>query len=240
MEFDHGQHPPPPPVVEGGEEIVVTGKRFPKQREYDPGTGGDPGTGTPGDDGGSGGGEFGGDGGSGEVPVEPLETPCVTNAPDGAPLHDINRQALRVTNTIENLNDGQDVEDFELGSLLYTLGGVAYTTKLFTQRLPDTVRPTATTLGSIPDGANIVGFVHNHTSTGASGDKGATPSSQDYNFFNSLRDHIQNNVGRDITVDNNALLYINGRENTMSNEQRKTRVYDNSYKNKDTPECSLH
>lgn len=226
---------PPPPVEEEGEEIVVTGKRLPKQREYDPGTGGDPGTDTPGDGGGSGGGEHGGDGGYYEVPVEPLETPCVSAAPDGASLHDINRQALRVTNTIEGL----DVERVEYGALLYTLGGQAYTTPIFTQGLAEEVSPTTTTMGNIPTGANIVGFVHNHTSIGASGDAGAIPSSKDYEFFNGLRSYMQSNVGRNITVDRNALLYINGRERTMSNEERKTRVYDNTDENRTTPECSL-
>lgn len=104
--------PPPPPVEEEGEEIVVTGKRLPKQRDFDDGTGGDPGTGTPGE--GGDGGEIGGDGGYYEVPVEPLETPCVSTPPDGASLHDINRQALRVTNTIEGL----DVENVRLAARL--------------------------------------------------------------------------------------------------------------------------
>lgn len=222
-------NPPPPPDEGGtteGETIIVTGTRY-REAEYDPGTGGDPGTGV------SGGGDTGSGGGGGGI--EPLETDCVAYAPDGASLHDINREALKIANAIQNM----DVENYEYGALIFTLGGQPYSTRIFTQKNSDNVGVPLDVLEGLPNGANIVAFVHNHTSVGTSSDTSAIPSKQDFQIFEALWGAIRDNGIQGVSVDQNSLIYVHGRVDTMGDEPNKTRVYDRGDRGDDDPECSL-
>ena len=218
-----------------GEPLVVTGT----------GPSPNPGFSTgPGDTGGVGGtpvgegpGSPGGSGG-GTVTTVPNPTPCVSEdaTPSGAPLHQINTAALAAANAIEAKTGLFDEEHVEWGSLVYVLNGVAGFTQPFTQHSQDSISITVGALSAVPDGAVIVGFVHNHTALGVnSGMNQRAPSSADW----QIRDGLTNfDIGRGVTVDPNMLLYIHAPSAAGIHDGNKTRVYDRTDRN-EASECSL-
>lgn len=183
----------------------------------------------------------GGGGGAGseaELSPEPLETPCVeTVFETGVSITDANRAALAASNQIAALND----ETFEYSSIIYVLNGAVGFTSPYTDHLTDRVN-WAGGIDAVPNGAVIIGIVHNHPDDPNVHDNIPSGAGQadgiDWTSFDQLvnwnRDHDNaHDLPRGITVDNNMLLYI------YSNEDEKTHVYDKTDKGQTRPSCSL-
>lgn len=209
-----------------GGEIIVTGTR---PKTYDPGTGGDPGTGTPGD-GDGGGGESGGD--SGEPSSD--DPGCVEAAPSGAPLSDINAAAKAAATAMQGKNDWNA---YEYSAIIYISNGLVGVTTPYTDGLPDAVNWLGH-LSEVPDGATIVGIVHSHPDHTAARD--TIPSGSGYNsgddwdMYDRMIGFGDNGLPRGIKVDENMLLYI-----TSDEDGGKVHAYDNTDKNQTTSSCPL-
>jgi hypothetical protein len=174
--------------------------------------------------------------------LEPRDTPCVetTFLTPGISRTDANRAALAASNAIASKND---VQTFEWSSLIYAINGSVYYTTPNSDHLVDGVNWTSSdALKQIPDGAVIIGVVHNHpddptitdTIPSGSGREGGDDWLSYDTLVNWNRRHDDaHDLPRGITVDPNMLLWI------YSNEDSKTHVYDNTDKNQDTPTCTL-
>jgi len=175
--------------------------------------------------------------GGGSGYPDPKDTPCVESTfstPDVS-LTEANRAALAASASIAALND----ETYEYSSLVFTLNGYIGFTNPYTDGHFDDVNLLGS-LASVPDGAVIIGTVHNHPDDPLMNDtipSGGGSSGQDWSAYNQLvnfnNDSNPQNLPRGITVDQNALLYI------YSNEDGKTHVYDNTDKNETATSCSL-
>ena len=210
--------------------IVVVGKK-PPLPDLDGG-----GLGSGGSTGGGGTTGGGGDGG-GSTDPEANPTPCVETTPltaPGATQQEINDAALAASKAIAAKND----ETYEYSSIIYSLNGqVGYTTP-FTQNNPDKVNLLGG-IASVPNGAVIVGSVHNHPDDPGMTDtipSGGLNAGSDWDAYSQMvnynRDHATD-LPRGITVDPNLLMYI------YSDEDHETHVYDNTDKTQTTPSCSL-
>ena len=198
-------------VAGGADTIVVTGDR-PDDGGWDWGdwydTGGD---------GGGGGGGGGGDQGD-----PPDEYPaCIEAAPAGVSPTAITDAAKAASAAIAAGND----ENIEYGAFIYELNGQVSYTPPFTNNSPDSVNFST---GSIPDGARVLGMVHNHPDQSGIDDR--YPSENDWDAYNQLQAWNEN---RGITIDPNMLMFI------YSNEDKNVRGYDNTDKNQQSASCAL-
>ena len=167
-------------------------------------------------------------GGSGEAEPVANATPCVEAAPSGVPLSEINNAALAASNAIAALND----ETYEYSSIIWQLNGTVGWTAPYTDRDTDFVKWLGG-LSHVPDGAVIIGIVHNHPDLSGINDTIPSPSNlggRDWSAYDAIRDW---GGVRGITVDPNLLLYI------YSNEDHKTHVYDRTDKETTRTSCSL-
>ena len=159
-------------------------------------------------------------------------TPCVetTLVTSGATTAAANNAALAASNAIAALND----EAYEYSSIVYFSNGSTGFTTPWTNNLDDEVNWVGG-LARVPDGAVIIGIVHNHPDEGIM--PSTYPSPNDWTSYGQLvnfnSDSDPTNLPRGITVDPNLLLYI------YSNEDSKTHVYDSTDKNETATSCSL-
>lgn len=178
---------------------------------------------------GNGYGDNNGDGGGGgpQAPVAEL-TPCVeTTFTSGADLAQVNNAALAAANAITALND----DSWEYSSIIWYLNGTYGFTTPYTDRDPGNVNLLGSGSG-VPDGAVVVGIVHNHPDLAGIDDR--IPSHHqngDWDQYDRIL--ALTNLARGITIDPNLLLYIH------TNEDNKTRVYDKTDKTSQSPTCSL-
>lgn len=208
------------PEEEEEQVITITG--------YGGGGGGTAGGGGSGG-GSSGGGDAGGggygDGGTGGT--DP--TPCVETAlSNGTSTDAANKAAAEAARKIAERND----ETYEYSSIVWALAGVVGHTEPYTDRLTGQVNWLGG-IAEVPNGAVIIGIVHNHPDIGDITDGIPSLTSEggkDWQGYDQLR-----NWGgtRGITVDQNLLLYI------YTNEDHKTRVYDRTDKETEQPSCAL-
>jgi len=176
--------------------------------------------------------EIGGGGGGAEPEPEPVDepnpTPCVeTSLSNGISTTDANRAALAASNKIAELND----EMYEYSSIIWWLNGEIGFTAPY-QGSPSEVNWLGG-LDGVPDGAVIIGILHNHPDEPGIDDRIPSPTSlggQDWTAYDQLR-----NWGgtRGITVDQNLLQYV------YTNEDGKTRVYDKTDKETQQASCTL-
>jgi hypothetical protein len=178
------------------------------------------------------------DGGGGGGYPDAKPTPCVetTLSTSSASLAEANRAALAASTAIAALND----ETYEYSSIIFTLNGYVGFTNPYTDHNTIGVNWVGG-LASVPDGAVIIGIVHNHpddpamVSTIPSGS--GSLDGDDWRRYTELvnfnNDSDPRNLPRGITVDQNMLLYI------YSNEDHLTHVYDNTDKNQTQTSCSL-
>ena len=176
-----------------------------------------------------------GGGGSGVEPEavqEPNETSCVETTFDtGVSTTDANRAALAAGNAIL----GRDPNSYEYSSIVWTKDGeVGYTTP-YTDHLPDQVNFLGGIAG-VPDGATILGIVHNHPDDALVNDSypsgaGSEPGG-DWGAYDQIVSHT--GLPRGITVDSNMLLWV------LNGEDDKIRVYDKTDKNQTQASCSLN
>jgi len=157
------------------------------------------------------------------------ETPCVEAAPNAISMPYINDAALAASQAIAQEND----ETFEYSSILWALDGAVGWTTPWTDGLTDSVNLLGG-LDQVPEGAVIVGIVHNHPDDPAMNDRipsgaGSAPGG-DWAAYDEI---LGLSLPRGITVDQNMLLYI------YSNEDQKTHVYDKTDKSQTTASCSL-
>lgn len=175
----------------------------------------------------------GGGGGDPQQVEEPNDTPCVEttfNLATNVTTHDANRAALAASNTIAALDD----ETYEYSSIVWALNGTVGYTEPYSQGLTDEVNWVGG-LDRVPDGAIIIGVVHNHPDDPVVNDTIPSGSGREDGQDWSAYDQMVNYNGwpRSITVDSNMLVYI------YSNEDSKTHVYDNTDKNQTSTSCSL-
>jgi hypothetical protein len=165
------------------------------------------------------------------------DTPCVETTTSGGSLADINNAALAASNAIAAKND----ETYEYASIVWEPNGTVGWTAPYTDNLTDEVN-WAGSLSQVPDGSVIVGIVHNHPDVSGINDtipSGAgSENGEDWDAYSQLINwnsthSASNDLPRGITVDPNMLLYI------YSDEDQKTRVYDNTDKNQTSGSCSL-
>lgn len=167
--------------------------------------------------------------------AEPLPTPCVetTFATPNVSLTDANRAALAASNAIA----GRNHERYEYSSIVFSHNGKVGFTEPYTNRSPDEADWMNPEIASrIPDGAVILGVVHNHPNRPFIDDSipsGGDPSDGvDWQKY-EIMVGSDLNLPRGISVDKNMLLYI------YTNEDRKTRVYDKTDKQQTKPSCPL-
>jgi hypothetical protein len=178
------------------------------------------------------------DGGGGGGYPDPKDTPCVqsTFSTTGASLTEANRAALAASTVIASMND----ETYEYSSIIFASNGYIGFTNPYTDH--DTMAVNwVGGLASVPDGAIILGIVHNHPDDPAM--KSTIPSGSgsqdgdDWRRYDELvnfnNDSNPVNLPRGITVDQSMLLYI------YSNEDHMTHVYDKTDKNQEHASCSL-
>ena len=177
----------------------------------------------------SGAGVGGGGDTSATTPVANVTNCVETTLTSGADLQTVNNAALEASNAIAALND----ETFEYSSIVWQLNGTVGWTAPFTSGHTGDVNWMGG-LSQVPDGAVIVGIVHNHPDE--SGIPDGIPSGsgsyggEDWNAYEQM---MNISLPNGITVDPNMLLYI------YTNEDNKTRVYDNTDKSQTSPSCSL-
>lgn len=166
-------------------------------------------------------------GGSGGGPIEYMEpakeTPCVTAAPAGFSLAEINNVALALSETIAKGND----DEWEYGAIIYAVDGRIGFTSVVTQQNPDNV---IYPLGEVPDNAVILAVVHNHPDVHTIND--TYPSEPDWENYDRLVNPPRPLPGG-ITADRNMLMYV------YTNQDWKTRVYDKDDRSTTQPSCSL-
>lgn len=166
-----------------------------------------------------------------------LPTPCTetTFSAPGATTQEANQAALDASNAIAARND----ETYEFSSLIYSLNGEVGWTAPFTNHDTQQVN-WAGGIGGVPDGAIIIGVLHNHpdeptiTDTIPSGSGGL--DGMDWDSYHELVDYNRDHtidLPRGITVDQNLILYI------YSNEDHKTHTYDNTDESQTSPSCTL-
>lgn len=221
-----------------GDAIIVTGHVFTAAYSGGPGGGG-------------GGGSLGGlqDDAASVTPTsgdealpaaEPLPTPCVetTFATPNVSLTDANRAALAASNVIAGLEKN---DTMEFSSIVFAQDGRVGFTEPYTDLLDDRVNLLGA-IGLVPTGAVILGIVHNHPDDSAIRDSIPSGAGQengrDWSAYDQVvnwnRDHdTADDLPRDITVDQNMLLYI------YTDEDNKTRVYDKTDKGQTRPSCAL-
>lgn len=178
----------------------------------------------------------GGGGTGGETPPVAKETPCVEAAPSSCTLQDLNNLALAASNEIAAGDD----EGREFGVIFYTLDGVLGETPIFTNvntESPDSDIDWNRGLALVPDGAVIVGMLHNHPDISGIVDtipsyNNMTTHGQDWTSYDSFQ-RLNSMDYRGIHADPNMLMYI------YSNEDHKTHVYDKTDHNQTSPSCSL-
>jgi hypothetical protein len=163
------------------------------------------------------------------APPEPKDTPCVptANAPTAASLHDVNQQALEASNEISHLNNST----FEYGSIIYVLNGVIGHTDPFTQKSTDSIDWNAG-VAMVPNGATIVGILHNHPDEPGIDDTIPSPTAQGGHDWEAYDSFLALNT-RGIHADPNLLMYI------YSNEDNKTHVYDKGDRQTTHSSCTL-
>lgn len=179
-------------------------------------------------------------GGQGDITAAVANaTPCVETsfAATNVDLATVNNAALAASNAIASLND----ETYEYSSIIWELNGAVGWTLPYTDHDPDEVNWTGN-LSQVPDGAVIVGIVHNHPDDPIMNDTipsgSGQENGQDWDSYNTLVNWNDNHpsstdLPRGITVDHNMLLYI------YSDQDHKTHVYDNTDKNQTSTSCSL-
>jgi hypothetical protein len=207
-----------------GEEIVVTGQ----EKEDELGDDSDWAYFWSGD--GTGGSGDGGEGGGASLPVA-KDTPCVSFAPSGVSLQDLNNLALAESIKIGAYSN----QRIEYGAILYLSGGTLHSTGIFTSGMEGEIDWNLG-LRNIPSGSIIVGTLHSHPDIA-----GITDTIPSYTNI------LDGTTGTDwlaysaivalnwhgITSDPNMLMYI------YSKEDSKTHVYDKSDRNTTHPSCSL-
>jgi hypothetical protein len=164
----------------------------------------------------------------GEYMDPPKDTPCVEEKPDGVDLLEINTAALLASNAIAARND----ETYEYGVIIYEVNGQIGWTQPFTQQSETNIDWNGG-IPMVPDGARIIGIVHNHPDVGSIDDR--YPSydifqNDDWDAYDALRDW---GGTRGITVDSKMLMYI------YTNQDHTTRVYDKTDKGDTHPSCPL-
>jgi hypothetical protein len=187
-----------------------------------------------------GGGDPGGNGGSGggETAPEALPTPCVEASPGGVALQSLNNMALAMTNKIAS--EHADYSTYEFGVILYTLNGELASTPVFSSHSDSEIN---WNLGvdMLPNGAVIVGILHNHPDEPGIDDTIPSlntmqhPGGHDWQAFDSFLT-VSDRNSRGITTDPNMLMYIMAHE---SGDPLKTYVYDKTDKNTTHHSCSL-
>ncbi|NGM51797.1 hypothetical protein G5B46_19460 [Caulobacter sp. 602-2] len=178
-------------------------------------------------DGGYDGGDGGYDGGGGDGGDPPAEEypPCVEASPEGVAPGAILDAARNAASQIAAGND----ETYEYGALIYELNGVVGVGNIYTQNNTGQVQIGA---GGVPDGARIVGYIHNHPDVGGIDDR--TPSDHaggDWDQYNGLINSTS--LPRGITADPNMLLFI------YTNEDGKVRAYDKTDEGTTTASCAV-
>lgn len=175
-------------------------------------------------DGGDGGYDGGGGGDGGDPPPEEYP-PCVAAAPEGVDAGSILDAARNAASQIAAGND----ETYEYGALIYEHNGSVGVGNVYTQSNTGQVDIGA---GGVPDGARIVGYIHNHPDVGGIDDR--TPSNHsggDWDQYTSLVSSTS--LPRGITADPNMLLFI------YTNEDGSVRAYDKTDKNTNTASCAV-
>jgi hypothetical protein len=213
--------PPKPDPKEEDNEVVVKGSR-PKTVDDEGGLDGVP-SGDPG----------GADPAApGVSPPIARDTPCVEASPSDVSLQELNNKALAASMDIVRLGK-EDV--YEYGVIIYLQDGVLHRTTVFGDERPGQIN---WNLGIplLPNGVIIVATVHNHPDIGGINDgipsynnimTGTRGSDWDsYSSFLSLNT-------RGITTDPKMIMYI------YTNEDSKTRPYDNTDRNTTQKSCSL-
>ncbi|NGM51796.1 hypothetical protein G5B46_19455 [Caulobacter sp. 602-2] len=161
----------------------------------------------------------GGDGITEEYP------PCVEASPEGVAPGAILDTARSAAAQIAAGND----ETFEYGALIWELNGTVGMGAIYTQNDTGQVQ-----IGSsgVPDGARIVGYVHNHPDVAGVDDR--TPSNHvggDWDQYNALVNSTT--LPRGITADPNMLLFI------YTNEDGSLRAYDKTDEDTETASCAV-
>jgi len=95
-------------------------------------------------------------------------------------------------------------------------------------------------LNTVPDGAVIVGFVHNHTALGQNSSQDQRRMSlDDLAILPQLRSYVNaNGLGRGVSVDANMLMYIHAPEAVGPQDANRTRVHD-KFDDENDFECAL-
>lgn len=169
----------------------------------------------------------GGDGGSGnpedDYPDVP-ETPCVETsfAASSVSLDRVNNAAKAAADAIVATgNSGK----WEYGAFIYEYGGQVLFTPLFTNQRNGSVDFSSS---AVPAGAHVLAMIHNQPHDPFGPDQ-RRPSEEDWDAYDQL-------AGRDIggrTFDSNMLTYI------LTDQDGKTRPYDNTDKNQRDPSCGF-
>jgi hypothetical protein len=177
-------------------------------------------------------GEGGGSGGAAEPVQEPNATPCVETVFDtGVSTTDANRAALAAGNAIMARN----FQTYEYSAIVWTYNGEVGYTDPYTDHLTGEVNLLGA-ISAVPDGAVIIGIVHNHPDdpiindsypSGAGSDPGG-----DWDAYDAIVGHT--GLPRGITVDSNMLLWM------VNAEDNKIRVYDKTDKNQTQASCSIN
>lgn len=174
----------------------------------------------------------GGGGGEAEPVQEPNATPCVETAlASGVSITDANRAALAAGNAIM----GRNFQTYEYSSIVWTKNGEVGYTDPYTDHLSDEVNLLGA-ISAVPDGAIIIGIVHNHPDDPVMNDSypsgaGSDPGG-DWDGYDAIVGHT--GLPRGITVDSNMLFWM------VNAEDNKIRVYDKTDKNQTQASCSLN
>jgi hypothetical protein len=167
-----------------------------------------------------------GPGGGGTSPPPPdVYPPCVSAAPPGVSPTAVMNAAKAAAADIASRDD----ETYEFGTLIWEKDGVVNYGIIQTQNSTEKV---AISTAGVPDGAKIVGYIHNHPDLAGVND--AIPSQHTDGDWDQYTD-LQNATGlnRGITVSPNLLLFL------YTNEDHKVRTYDKNDKNTQTASCAL-
>lgn len=162
--------------------------------------------------------------------AEPLPTPCVetTFATPNVSLTDANRAALAASNAIKHIGIYQT---YEFSSIVFVHNGQVGFTDPYTDLLEDDVNLLGG-IGNVPTGAVIIGVVHNHPDQINVDDR--FPSPRDWVGYSNIQElSSSGSLPRGITADANTLFYM------LSDQNRKTYVYDRTDKNTKSASCSL-
>ena len=153
---------------------------------------------------------------SGPADVYP---PCVSAGPSVSPSALLNA-AKQAGAVIESSND----EAWEFGSYLYLHNGQIFHNQPQTQFNSESV---AISMRGVPDGATVLGYIHNHPERGWPIDQ--VPSSDDWSNYSGLM--ATTAFPRGISLDPDALLFIYTDNNT--------RVYDKNDHGTTVASCAI-